>query len=272
VTGRIHPLPPDIAGAFSAIRPSLPDGAALHWVSEVDSTNDVALKLAQAGAAEGTAVMADFQRAGRGRRGREWFSPAGAGLYLSVIVRGGLDGALSLLTLAAGVAVARAVRTKTGLAVELKWPNDLVMGRPWRKLGGILCESTGIGARLDAVVVGVGVNLAQAAYPAAVRAVATSLEVELGRSIDRASLAMEILVRLIEAIRDLRGGDAQSLLRDWRKLASAGLEGAVVHWTDREGERSGRARDIDETGALLVDSQGRVERIVAGEVTWNLRT
>jgi BirA family transcriptional regulator, biotin operon repressor / biotin---[acetyl-CoA-carboxylase] ligase len=141
-----------------------------------------------------------------------------------------------------------------------------------RKLGGILCESTGIGARLDAVVVGVGVNLAQAAYPAAVRAVATSLEVELGRSIDRASLAMEILVRLIEAVRDLRGGDAQSLLRDWRKLASAGLEGSVVHWTDREGERSGRARDIDETGALLVDSQGRVERIVAGEVTWNLRT
>ena len=125
------------------------------------------MALAHAGAAEGTAVLAGAQRAGRGRLGRTWFSPPGAGLYLSV------DRAAAGRRAGTGVADAgrrrrgrrRRFEAATGLAIELKWPNDLVTGRPWRKLGGLLCESAGSGAFVDAVVVGIGVNVRPAAYP-----------------------------------------------------------------------------------------------------------
>ncbi len=174
------PLPADLAEALDAAPGGLAH-ASLRYFPEVSSTNDIALRLAETGAPEGTAVLADVQRAGRGRRGRIWFSPPGAGLYLSCVVRGGRGAALPLVSLAAGVATAEAVVAVTGLPVGLKWPNDLVIGRPWRKLAGILCESTGIGTQPDAVVVGIGVNLRSAAYPAELAGVATSIEVELGR-------------------------------------------------------------------------------------------
>jgi BirA family biotin operon repressor/biotin-[acetyl-CoA-carboxylase] ligase len=242
----------------------------LHYFVETDSTNDVALTLAGRGAPGGTSVLADAQRSGRGRRGRDWFSPPGAGLYLSVIVRPERQApGLSLVTLAAGVALASAVRGATGLACELKWPNDLVAGRPWRKLAGVLCEASGVaGESLDAVVVGVGVNVLPAAYPAEIAALATSLETELSRPVDRPRLVVEILAGLAEVTRRLWDGDRAWVLDEWRRFGRAGLGGAVVRWNDRGSARRGAARDIDADGALLVDADGRRERLVAGEVTW----
>jgi BirA family biotin operon repressor/biotin-[acetyl-CoA-carboxylase] ligase len=252
----------------------LPEGVDLRHFAEVDSTNEVALKLAAAGAPEGTAVLADAQRAGRGRRGRSWFSPPGAGLYLSCIVRWNAG---PLLTLAAGVAAARAVEATTALPVELKWPNDLVVGRPWRKLGGILCEAVGAGPLVETVVVGIGINLQPAAYPAELARRATSIEVELGRPVDRAPLVAECLVQLFAIVERLRDGGVSSVIDDWRRLGRAGLENAAVRWQDQDGERRGRARDVAADGALLVevergDRGGVLERIVAGEVTWETLT
>src|SRR5262245_33209045 len=149
-------LPTDLAEALESSASRLGDFSRLHYFGEVGSTNDVALALAAAGAGEGTAVLTDQQRTGRGRLGRTWFSPPGAGMYLSVIVRPGDADWLSLTTLAAGVAVARAVASVSALPIGLKWPNDLVIGRPWRKVGGVLCESAGSGSEIDAVVVGIG--------------------------------------------------------------------------------------------------------------------
>lgn len=231
------------------------------------------MRLAAAGASEGTAVLADVQRLGRGRRGREWFSPPGAGVYLSCVIRPGDGGStLALLTLAAGVATAEAIRSATGLPIELKWPNDVVIGRPWRKLGGILCESVGAGARVDAVVVGIGLNLRPAAYPRELRDRATSIEAELGRSVERALMVVECLAQLTAAASRLRAGDTASVLGSWRRLGASGLDGTCVRWHDQGVERSGRARDIDDDGALLVERGGRVERIIAGEVTWDRPT
>ena len=140
-------LPPDLIHALVSAEPRLAGFARLRYFAEVDSTNDIALALCNAGAPEGTSVLADVQHAGRGRRGRTWFSPPGAGLYLSVVVRMGESArTLPLLTLAAGVAAADAVAATSGLPLELKWPNDLVIGRPWRKLGGLLCEAVGAGS------------------------------------------------------------------------------------------------------------------------------
>jgi BirA family biotin operon repressor/biotin-[acetyl-CoA-carboxylase] ligase len=264
-------LPVDLADAFAASAERLPPELSVDWHREVDSTNDLALALAARDAPHGTVVLADAQRAGRGRRGHAWFSPPGAGLYVSAIVRGEFGAALPLLTLAAGAATAQAVAATTGLPVELKWPNDLVIGRPWRKLAGILCESTGAAASLDAVVVGIGVNLQPAAYPPELAGVATSIEVELGRAVDRAPLVAELLSLLYAAARQLSAGNRSELLDSWRKFGFRGLNGAAVRWHEQGAERRGRARDLDEAGALLVESDGRIERIIAGEVTWDQR-
>lgn len=261
----------DVARAVAG-DPRLAGVGRLEHHAEVDSTNDLALARAAAGAPEGTAVLADLQRAGRGRRGRSWFSPAGAGLYLSIVTRPPQDG-LSLVTLIAGMAAARAVTTTTGLPVQLKWPNDLVVGRPWRKLGGVLCEAVTAGADVGAVVMGVGVNLRPTAYPPEVADRATSIEGELGREADRTALVVELLAGVLDGMARLRREPNHQWVREsWRTLAAPGSLGAAVRWHDQDGERRGLARDIDVDGALLVDADGRRERIVAGEVIWERLT
>ena len=158
-------LPPDLAEALERVRSRLGGTLPLVWYADATaSTNDVAGQLASRGAGDGTIVIADRQTAGRGRLGRTWFSPPGAGLYVSLVVRAATWGAAAfpLMTLAAGVALAEAVRACTGVPVEIKWPNDLVIGR--RKLAGILTEASGTGG-LDGAVVGFGINLRTAAYP-----------------------------------------------------------------------------------------------------------
>jgi BirA family biotin operon repressor/biotin-[acetyl-CoA-carboxylase] ligase len=277
-------LPSDLADALAEAAPRLGNFADVRYFAELDSTNDTALLLAAQGAPEGTSVLADAQRAGRGRRGRAWFSPPGAGMYLSVIVRpespkspkssGSSEPevspmALSLVTLAAGVAAAEAVTQVAGLPVELKWPNDVVIGRPWRKVGGLLCESAATGGRIDAVVIGIGINLRPAAYPAPIAHRATSIETELGRPIDRASLVVACLGRLRAATERLRGGRGDEVCREWRRFGRAGLESAPVRWHEHDAVRTGTAHDIAEDGALLVERDGRVERLTAGEVTWD---
>jgi BirA family biotin operon repressor/biotin-[acetyl-CoA-carboxylase] ligase len=262
-------LPEDVTSAVAAAADRLGPFAALRQVAEIGSTNDAALLLAAAGAPEGTSILADRQTAGRGRRGRVWFSPPGAGLYLSIVLR--TDAAWSswpMVTIAAGVAAGEAVREVAGLPIELKWPNDLVIGRPWRKLGGVLCESSGVGARLDAMVVGIGINLRSAAYPPEVAGMATSIETELGRPIDRAPLVVALLARLRGVISTLRGDGTRPVGDRWRQLGRAGLGGAAIRWKDGDRDVHGVARDIADDGALVVEREGHVEQLVAGEVTW----
>ena len=193
-------------------------------------------------------------------------------MYLSSIVRiapADPPWPMALLTLAAGVAVAEAVGSITGLPVELKWPNDVVIGRPWRKLGGVLCESVGVGARVSAIVVGIGVNLRSAAYPPELSDRATSIEVELGRPVERAMLVVTCLRRLADGVRRLRQGGDEGIVGAWRRFGRAGLNGASVRWHEQSEEHRGLARDIDPDGALIVERGGQLERIIAGEVLWD---
>lgn len=263
------PAPAELAAALEKARADLGPFADLRYVASAQSTNDLALRLALAGAPEGASVLAGQQLAGRGRRGRSWFSPPDAGLYLSIVLRPpeALQ-AVSVLTLGAGVAVATAITGVTGLPVELKWPNDVVVGRPWRKLGGVLCEAASVGAKVDAVVVGIGVNLQRVAYPPELSATATSLETELGRALESSGLVIGILTEMRSVTRALHEGDVDRVTGAWRALAGRGLRGAGVRWREGARERRGRARDIDVDGALLVDVEGRRERVIAGEVLW----
>ena len=231
----------------------------VRWLPSTTSTMDVALRLAHDGAAHGVVVGADEQTSGRGRRGTTWASPPGAGLYFSFIAKP-RDHTLPLITLAAGVAVRDGIAAATGLAPDLKWPNDLIVDQ--RKLAGILAEGVGIGSADQAVVIGVGVNLRPAAYPPDVAARATSIQGELGRTFERGDLLSAILLALWDRLAALeqRPGD---ILQAWR-AASPSASGTRVEWDGRHGTTAG----IDDSGALLVQTGAGVERISAGELRW----
>jgi BirA family biotin operon repressor/biotin-[acetyl-CoA-carboxylase] ligase len=237
----------------------------------VASTNDVAARLAGHGGVEGAVVLADAQTAGRGRRGRDWFSPPGSGLYVSVLLTPGRARderairATGLVTLTAGLALAEAVAAATGLSVDVKWPNDLYVAR--RKLAGILAEGVAGGESGDVVILGYGINVVAAAYPPELRDRATSLESEVGRPVDRALIFAESLVALARRYDDLLAGRFDAILDGWR-ARSPGAHGARVAWTTAGGELSGTTAGIAGDGALLVRIGDRIERIVAGVVQW----
>jgi BirA family biotin operon repressor/biotin-[acetyl-CoA-carboxylase] ligase len=242
------------------------------YYGTIGSTNDRAAALAQARDAEGIVVVADEQTAGRGRRGHAWFSPPASGLYVSVVLtpaRAACDPARAtrMLTLAAGVALVEAIHQITGLAVDLKWPNDLCVGG--RKLAGILAEGVSSGAIIDPIVLGYGINVRAARYPPDLAGHVTSLEAELGRDVDREPLFIETLAALARRYDDLLAGTFDGILDAWRRHAP-GAYGSRVRWHDGSGGHSGVTAGIDREGALLVRVGDRIDRIVAGELQWDI--
>ena len=229
------------------------------WYETVPSTNDLALRAAERGAPDWTVIAAEQQTAGRGRLGRTWVSPAGSGLYVSVVLRPS-PLVTPLLTIAAGVALADGIETSTGLGVVLKWPNDLQVNG--RKLAGILAE-----AGAGHVVVGFGINLLPAAYPPDIAARATSIEGELGRAIDRTAVLNDCLDALAARVGALERGDGAAVVDAWRGRAAATLN-RTVEWQGAHGRLRGVAEDIDASGALLVRTTTGRERIISGEVQW----
>jgi BirA family transcriptional regulator, biotin operon repressor / biotin---[acetyl-CoA-carboxylase] ligase len=280
------PLPPELAEALTRLAPRLGLFASrVLFYAETTSTNDVATALADGGAEEGCVVIADAQTAGRGRLGRSWASPAGAGIYASVILRPDAQVA-PLLTIAAGVAIADGIEAATGLPPHLKWPNDIVVedgkGKGARKLAGILAEG-GTSASFDSrsgprehgreasgsswVVLGFGINVLPAAYPQDVAARATSLETELGHRIDRGLVLAESLAALSARYGHLRAGRAHAVVTAWRARAGS-MFGRHVEWDAGGTVHRGIARDIDEHGALLVSDESGIRRVISGEVRW----
>jgi BirA family biotin operon repressor/biotin-[acetyl-CoA-carboxylase] ligase len=264
------PAPPDVLAAVNAaVARGVPLNLDVRWFPTVPSTMDVAAELAEAGAREGVVIVADEQTDGRGRRGRQWSSPAGAGLYVTFVLRPPRDAVpaalLSLLTLTAGVSVREAVACATGFTPELKWPNDLVVGE--RKLAGILAEGIGIGTATQVVLIGIGINLLDAAHPGAIAGRATSLESELGRHPEPAVLLEEVLVRVSRGYDALRRGNVDDILRAWRSAAPSAM-GRTVEWPTPDGMHRGTTAGIDNAGALLVETARGIERVLAGEVTW----
>jgi BirA family biotin operon repressor/biotin-[acetyl-CoA-carboxylase] ligase len=171
----------------------------------------------------------------------------------------------TVLTLAAGVALAEAIRETTGLPAEIKWPNDLV--HAGRKLAGILAEASAQGTDLEYVILGFGVNLRPVAFPPEVAKRATSIEGELGRPVDRGLLLARALEHLAAGREALRRGAIGGVLDRWRRLSPSAV-GAPVEWRAPGGAVTGRTAGLDEDGALLVERGGRVERVLAGEVIW----
>jgi BirA family transcriptional regulator, biotin operon repressor / biotin---[acetyl-CoA-carboxylase] ligase len=266
-------VPEDVAQELAVVMSRLgPLASQIAWYASVSSTNDVAAALAEAGADEGCLVVADAQTAGRGRQGREWASPAGAGIYASVILRPDAR-VVPLLTIAAGVAVAEGIQVATGLETRVKWPNDVYIdtGRSdlagGRKVAGILAEAGFAGNGPSHVVLGFGINVLPAAYPPEIASRATSIERELGRAVSRGLLLAECLAALWGRYVALRQGLSSPVLAEWRRRA-IGTFGRRVEWQSGEDTRCGIAEDVDHAGALLVRTDVGVARVTSGEVRW----
>jgi BirA family biotin operon repressor/biotin-[acetyl-CoA-carboxylase] ligase len=262
--------PDDVRAAIDAARLRSPIALDVRYLDSTPSTMDRASEAVAAGVAEGYAVVAGEQTAGRGRRGRVWQSPPGAGLYCSIVFRPGSDAggqrAQSLITLAAGVAARQAIGEATALWPDLKWPNDLLIGR--RKLAGILAEGHNLGGDQAAVVVGVGVNVRHAALDPTVVDRSTSLEAELGRDVSRGSVLEHLLIALASVYAQLRSGESDAILREWRAAAPSAV-GAPVEWDHGRQVCRGTTAGIDADGALLIRTTTAVERFVGGELRWS---
>lgn len=240
----------------------------LLWFDSIDSTNTRAKELAVQGAPHGTVLIADHQTAGRGRRGRSFHSPAGTGIYMSVILRPGCAPTeLMHLTCAAAVAACNAVEKAAGFRPGIKWTNDLVYDS--RKLAGILTElSLSPQGHTDYAVIGIGINCCQSEtdFPEDIRSIAGSLASVSGNEIDRARVAACLTDALYHMDRRLLTGKAAILERYRRDCITLGKSVSVVR---ADGiSRHGTALDIDDDGALLVQfADSHSEVVSSGEVS-----
>ncbi len=242
-------------------------GHSLHLFHEVDSTNEEAAGLAAHGAPEGTVVIAEAQRRGRGRMGRRWASPEGLGIYLSVILRPPIPPqSAPALTLLGALGAAEAIERVAGLDAAIKWPNDLVIRG--RKVAGILGEMAAEGPRLHHVVLGLGVNVNQveADFEGELRQTATSLQIELGHPVDRTAMIRSVCEALDRWYdRFLTSGVVPILDRVRHRCLTLGRE--VVARSGDE-ELRGLAVDLGDAGALVIrNAGGALHRLSAGDVT-----
>lgn len=242
------------------------------WLDATDSTNRVALELARDGAAHGATVVAEGQSAGRGRLGRRFHSPPYLNLYTSIVLRPHLDTARAPTTiLAAAVAVAESVEAfvDDAGAVEIKWPNDVLLGG--LKTSGILMEMGAEATRVSHLVLGIGVNLNvdRATFPEEFRALATSLATHRGAPLDRVAFAARLYDTLEHVLDDHASGGFEAVrARFEARFRMRGRRVRVLDAGSTALALEGVAADIDADGALLVDGDdGKRHRVVAGDVT-----
>lgn len=235
-------------------------GHTTECYEEVPSTNDIVKVLD-----EGALVVADQQIMGRGRGGRRWVSPSG-GLWFSTLLKPAIElSSAPVLTLTAGIAVARALSRLWRLAPRLKWPNDVEIDG--KKTCGILAEIIGRSEEYKvAIGIGVNANFDIEKLPYEVQTNATTLKKVLGREIDRLDLLVAIVKDLEELYFELIGSGREKILKEWRALSST-LGQEVTVSLDQD-SLAGVATDIDFDGGLLMRlSNGSLRKILAGDVT-----
>ncbi len=232
-------------------------GQRVFSFAELGSTNDELGRLAAEGAEEGTLVIAEYQTAGRGRRGRVWHSPPGTGLWCSLLVRPPAALALSLVPLLLGTAIAQSIRAVAGVPAQLKWPNDVLLAG--LKVAGILCEQSKGG-----LVAGFGINVNQELFPPELPA-ATSILLQRGVPTDRSLLLGAILEEAERLYLDICTTGPTSLLAAATALLST--LGRQVEVQLEGNTLRGLACGLELDGALILEEEGGRRRLVrAGDV------
>ena len=236
-------------------------GREIVYYPETDSTNRRARMLAGEGAPHGTLVIADSQSAGRGRRGRGWISPAGDGIFMSLLIRPDIHPSkVAKLSLLTALAVAEAIAKETGLDARIKWPNDIVISG--RKVCGMLLEMTADEHTVHDVVAGIGINVHQAAFDEEIAHTASSLDLLAGRRHDRAALVRAFLCAFESAMEM----DETAMMAAYAaRSATIDQRVQVISLT---GTFTGTAVGVTESGSLLVeDETGEVREVLAADVS-----
>jgi BirA family biotin operon repressor/biotin-[acetyl-CoA-carboxylase] ligase len=251
-------LSPLITGTIFASR--------IHHYFRVASTNATAMDAAGKGEPEGAVYLAEHQTAGRGRAGHTWESAQSVGIYCSVVLRPVLSPADALLlSLIAGIAVAKATEQVTGLRPDLRWPNDVMLGD--RKFCGILTEMNSEPARVRYVVVGIGINVNHASFSGDLEPIATSLRMESGHTWSRVELGAALLKSLDSEYRKLTQGGAaarSSILRNFEERSSY-ARSRHVH-VNADGGYKGVTEGLDDRGFLRVRTKSGLRTVLSGEV------
>lgn len=241
-------------------------GKRVVYYDETDSTNTRVKQLAEQGAVHGTLVVADRQNAGKGRRGRSWESPSGNNIYMSLLLRPDMEPVKApMLTLIMALSAAEAIREKEGLEVQIKWPNDLVIGT--KKICGILTEMSAEIDYINYVVTGIGINTNMETFAEELKEKATSLRLEKGEAVKRAELIAAIMEKYERNYEEfLKIKDLSFLQARYNELLVN--KDKEVRVLEPGNEYNAYAFGINETGELLVRKEnGEEEAVFAGEVS-----
>ena len=265
-----YPKPGREAGTSEAVAYPKPGREAsakqIHHYYKIASTNSEAMRCAAEGAPEGSVFLAEEQLAGRGRGAHNWHSARSAGIYCSVILRPAMPPSDALLfSLAVGLAIrAAVVEIAPQLRVDLKWPNDMLLGG--KKFCGILTEMNAEAARVRYLVVGVGINVNQAKFPAELREIATSLKIETGTEWSRLELCAALLKSLDREYRSFveDAGAREAILRRFEE-SSPSVRGRKVS-IEENGGLTGLTEGLDERGFLRVRTAEGLRTVVSGTV------
>jgi BirA family biotin operon repressor/biotin-[acetyl-CoA-carboxylase] ligase len=242
-------------------------GRNLVHLWEVDSTNAFAGELVSSNRSvpHGTTVVAERQTSGRGRRGRHWVSDSGDGLYVSIVLKPDVSANLApLLTLGAALAAHDSIERTTELQVDIKWPNDLLIGR--KKVCGILSEMHAELDQVRSMVVGVGINVNHSEMPEAIREIGTSLRMESGRSHSRIEVLVDFLTAFEKIYDRFVAKGPVSITQPWTELSSF-AHGRMVAVHDGVRQIEGTTEGLSALGALRIrQDDGRVEEVYSGDV------
>jgi len=242
-------------------------GHKVYYFPEIGSTNDEAFRLGESGAPDGTVVIADSQTKGRGRMQRVWHSPPGSNIYTSIILRPDFEPERApQISIAAGVAVAGILNAYSPGKVQLKWPNDVLIGG--KKVCGILSQLKTKAGSIDFVVLGIGININVSIdqFPPDVKNIATSLAIETGREISRLDLIISLYENMAKCYKKLLQNNFGAIKEEWLKLAP--MIGQNVQVMFQNDKVSGKAIGLDDDGSLIIfTAEGETIKVNAGDAT-----
>ena len=257
------------------IESMLPEGLAVTnvvYYHETDSTNTRAKQAAEDGEKSGTLFITECQTGGRGRRGRTWESPAGSGIWMSLLLRPEIKPFdASMLTIVAAMGMKDAIEEiigagagQGGIHCKIKWPNDIVLGD--RKICGMLTEMSAETDWINYVVIGIGVNVNTTEFDDSIKDTASSILLQTGSSVKRSDVVVAFARHFSRYYEEfLKECNLSGLADDYNKaLINVGRDVKIV---ERDGSFVAKAVGIDETGSLIVEKDGDTKRIVAGEVS-----
>jgi BirA family biotin operon repressor/biotin-[acetyl-CoA-carboxylase] ligase len=239
-------------------------GNKIFTFETIDSTNSCAKTLAEAGMEEGTVVLTDFQSAGRGRLGRTWLSEPGKNLLFSFILRPAMNSKdAGTLSLFAAAGVAQGIESFTGMSIECKWPNDLLLRG--KKVCGILLESSFSADKLDYAVIGIGINVNQTLFDSGLLQHSTSLKTAAGTALDRKALFQNILRSLDSLYAQIQNRNNSGIMKEWLSRNSMiGKQTTVVQDAQKI---SGIVQAFSEDGSMILKTSKGLQSFYSGDVT-----